>query len=177
MTPSPSSSRAQAAQFPLSEGSRRDRATCAMSGPFRRPHNSAWEIFFLGIVCFCLAVPCLPQSPPYVPAPAAMLGNEACAKCHGAIYATYSTKPVAQRNGPAAQDFLPGEFRDPGSGVLYRVYLENGGINLARAMCLPGHGEESKAAIARVLEFNPDLSAAREMLKQLESCEVSCDVK
>jgi len=31
------------------------------------------------------------------------------------------------------------------------------GINLARAMCLTGHGEESKALIARVLEFNPDL--------------------
>jgi protein O-GlcNAc transferase len=51
------------------------------------------------------------------------------------------------------------------------------GINLARALCLTGHGEESKAAIARVLDFNPDLSTAREMLKQLESGEVSCDVK
>jgi hypothetical protein len=48
---------------------------------------------------------------------------------------------------------------------------------LARAMCLTGHGEESKVAIARVLEFNPDLSAAREMLKQLESGEVTCDLK
>ena len=48
------------------------------------------------------------------------------------------------------------------------------GINLARAMCLTGHGEESKAAIERVLRFNPDLSTARGMLKQLESGEVSC---
>jgi hypothetical protein len=33
---------------------------------------------------------------------------------------------MARGSGPATQDFLPGEFHDPGSGVLYRVYLENG---------------------------------------------------
>jgi hypothetical protein len=103
---------------------------------FRRRHNSAWrEIFFLGILWLCLALPCLPQSPPNVPAsdnslkskaPAAMPGNEACAKCHSAIYATYITKPMARGSGPATQDFLPGEFRDPGSGVFYRVHLEKG---------------------------------------------------
>ena len=56
-----------------------------------------------------------------------MLGNEACAKgCHSVIYATYVTKPMARGSGPATQDFLPGEFRDRGSGVFYCVYLENG---------------------------------------------------
>lgn len=48
------------------------------------------------------------------------------------------------------------------------------GIDLARALCLSGHGEEAKAAIGRVLEFNPDLSTARGMLQQLETGEVKC---
>jgi tetratricopeptide (TPR) repeat protein len=124
-----------------------------MSGPFRRRHNSAWcEILFLGIVWFCLAVPCFAQSPPHVPAlanslksnaPAAMLGNEACAKCHSAIYTSYITKPMARGSGEAAQDFLPGEFRDPGSGVLYRVYLENGDawLSFNREGDAPLHGK------------------------------------
>jgi tetratricopeptide (TPR) repeat protein len=49
------------------------------------------------------------------------------------------------------------------------------GINLARAWCLSGHGEQAKATIGRVLEFNPDFSTARGMLKQLENGEVTCD--
>ena len=48
------------------------------------------------------------------------------------------------------------------------------GLNLARALCLSGKGDEAKAAIARVLEFNPDLKAGRVMLKQLESGEAKC---
>ncbi len=56
--------------------------------------------------------------------------------------------------------------RAPGKSTL--------GINLARALCLSGHGEEAKAAIGRVLEFNPDFSTARGMLKQLETGEVKC---
>jgi tetratricopeptide (TPR) repeat protein len=48
------------------------------------------------------------------------------------------------------------------------------GLNMARALCLSGKADESKAAIARVLEFNPDMRTGREMLKQLESGEAKC---
>jgi predicted CXXCH cytochrome family protein len=51
------------------------------------------------------------------------------------------------------------------------------GINLARALCLTGHGNDSKATIVRVLEFNPDSATARGMLKQLETGEVKCDAE
>jgi len=107
---------------------------------------------------------------------------------------------MARGSGPATQGFLPGEFLHAASGVRYRVYLEKGevwmsfdrdgdaaferapgrsslGINLARALCLSGYGEEAKAAIGRVLKFNPDFSTARGMLKQLESGEVKCEDK
>jgi predicted CXXCH cytochrome family protein len=47
--------------------------------------------------------------------------------------------------------------------------------NLARAQCLSGHGDDSRASIARVLEFNPDLTLAHDMLRQLQSGEVKCD--
>jgi len=53
----------------------------------------------------------------------------------------------------------------------------NLGINLARAQCLSGHGDESRASIARVLQFNPDLTLAHDMLRQLQSGEVKCDGK
>jgi predicted CXXCH cytochrome family protein len=51
------------------------------------------------------------------------------------------------------------------------------GINLARAQCLSGHGDDSRASIARVLQFNPDLTLAHDMLRQLQSGEVKCDGK
>jgi len=56
--------------------------------------------------------------------------------------------------------------RDPGRSTW--------GIDLARALCLSAHGAEAKAALARVLEFNPDFSTARGMMQQLESGDVKC---
>jgi tetratricopeptide (TPR) repeat protein len=48
------------------------------------------------------------------------------------------------------------------------------GLNLARALCLSGHGERSPAVVSRALEFNPDLAAGRSMLKQLQSGAAKC---
>jgi predicted CXXCH cytochrome family protein len=124
-----------------------------MSGSLRQRYNSVWrKVLFVGVVALCLAFSSFPQAPPNVAlpgnssksnAPAAMPGNEACAKCHSVIYATYVTKPMARGSGPATQDFLPGEFRDPGSGVLYRVYLENGDawLSFNRDGAAPLHGK------------------------------------
>jgi hypothetical protein len=51
------------------------------------------------------------------------------------------------------------------------------GLNLARALCLSGHGDEAQAAVERVLEFNPDLGAGRSMLRQLRAGEAKCVAK
>ena len=103
--------------------------TCAMSAPSRRHYNSAWRGFFhLGLVGLCLAVPGFPQSSPDVPAaasnspkskvPAAMPGNEVCAKCHSEIYATYMTRPMGavQRSGYGG--FSSGRISRSGVGMI-----------------------------------------------------------
>lgn len=48
------------------------------------------------------------------------------------------------------------------------------GLNLARGLCVAGHGDQAHAMVARVLEFNPDSAAARGMLRQLDSGEAKC---
>jgi tetratricopeptide (TPR) repeat protein len=98
--------------------------------------STVWrKIIFVALVSLSFGISDCAQflSPPpanTTPSSAAVAattpGNEACAKCHSAIAATYAAKPMARGSGPATQDFLPGEFRDAQSGVLYRVYLENG---------------------------------------------------
>jgi Flp pilus assembly protein TadD len=51
------------------------------------------------------------------------------------------------------------------------------GSNLARGLCLSGHPDQARGVIMRVLEFNPDSTAARGMLKQLESGAANCTAK
>jgi tetratricopeptide (TPR) repeat protein len=48
------------------------------------------------------------------------------------------------------------------------------GLNLARGLCVSGHADQSQATVERVLEFNPDLAAARSTLKQLQSGAAKC---
>jgi tetratricopeptide (TPR) repeat protein len=48
------------------------------------------------------------------------------------------------------------------------------GLNLARGLCVSGHGDQAHAVVVRVLEFNPDSAAARGMLRQLDSGEAKC---
>jgi predicted CXXCH cytochrome family protein len=70
-------------------------------------------------------------------------GNEACVKCHAAIWATYSSKPMARASASATQDFIPGDFSDAASGVHYRVYLEDGHawLSFDRDGAMPLHGK------------------------------------
>jgi hypothetical protein len=48
------------------------------------------------------------------------------------------------------------------------------GMNIARADCDTGNFIAAKAAVSRVLEFNPDFGAAKEMWKHLESSPPNC---
>lgn len=74
----------------------------------------------------------------------------------------------AQRgNLPLAATLLQGAFeRAPGqSGV---------GLNLARVFCLEGKLDQSRSAVDRVLEFNPDMSVAKGLRESLTRPKPSC---
>jgi predicted CXXCH cytochrome family protein len=75
------------------------------------------------------------QKIPLTPAPAPTAqtapGNEACAKCHSEIAASYSQTAMARASGPAIDQLTPAEFTHAASGVHYRVYAENNAAMLA----------------------------------------------
>ncbi|MGA8273015.1 MAG: tetratricopeptide repeat protein, partial [Candidatus Sulfotelmatobacter sp.] len=48
------------------------------------------------------------------------------------------------------------------------------GLNLARAYCDEGKVDEARSAALRVLEFNPDLATARQLLKDLNQVPSKC---
>jgi tetratricopeptide (TPR) repeat protein len=48
------------------------------------------------------------------------------------------------------------------------------GLNLARAYCAAGEFEEARNSVLRVLEFNPDLAAAKQISKRLNHAPPSC---
>ena len=56
----------------------------------------------------------------------AYVGNQACARCHSAIYESYQRTSMARASGPAIDGFMPAEFTHKDSGVHYRIYTENG---------------------------------------------------
>jgi predicted CXXCH cytochrome family protein len=49
------------------------------------------------------------------------------------------------------------------------------GMNLARVFCLMGRRDDAQATVERVLEFNPDLSAAKAFLSGLKRTNPSCN--
>ena len=59
------------------------------------------------------------------------VGNEACAKCHAAIYESYSRTAMAHASGPASETPMTGDFLHKKSGMQYRIYNENGKVWLS----------------------------------------------
>lgn len=59
------------------------------------------------------------------------IGNEACAKCHAAIYASYMRTAMAQSSGPAGQKLIAGDFTHKPSGVHYSIYRDTGKVWLS----------------------------------------------
>ena len=49
-------------------------------------------------------------------------GNEACARCHSAIYESYQKTAMAHASGPAIDALTPAEFTHKESGIHYRIY-------------------------------------------------------
>jgi tetratricopeptide (TPR) repeat protein len=54
------------------------------------------------------------------------IGNEACARCHGAIFESYRRTAMAHASGPAIDALTPADFTHKESGVRYRIYSEDG---------------------------------------------------
>ncbi|HZR65630.1 MAG TPA: tetratricopeptide repeat protein [Terriglobales bacterium] len=54
------------------------------------------------------------------------VGNEACAKCHAAIYKSYEQTPMAHASGPAMENLIPTDFTHAESGVRYRIHADGG---------------------------------------------------
>jgi Flp pilus assembly protein TadD len=48
------------------------------------------------------------------------------------------------------------------------------GMDLARVFCFEGKSDESRAAVDRVLEFNPDMSAAKKLMDGLHEPKPTC---
>jgi Flp pilus assembly protein TadD len=67
-----------------------------------------------------------------------------------------------------AAKLLQGAFeRAPGRSSI--------GMNLARVFCLSGKLQDAHSTTLRVLEFNPDLNAAKDLLKNLTSSKPGCE--
>jgi len=64
-------------------------------------------------------------------APGSYVGNEACARCHAAIYDSYRPTPMAHASGPASENLIAGGLRSQKSGVDYRIYTQSGKVWLS----------------------------------------------
>lgn len=69
---------------------------------------------------------------------------------------------------PASIDVLRGAFeRAPGRSAV--------GMDLARVLCMAGRIDDARATTLRVLQFNPDMNAAKRLLEQLKGPHPDCN--
>ena len=72
-----------------------------------------------------------PCAPSITPDANGYVGNEACAKCHAAIYESYQRTAMAHASGPATDNLIAGDFLHKKSGVNYRIYTQDGKVWLS----------------------------------------------
>jgi hypothetical protein len=48
-------------------------------------------------------------------------------------------------------------------------------MNIARVLCGAGEFDRARSSVLRVLEFNPDMAAAKEMLQHLNRTPPMCE--
>jgi len=65
-------------------------------------------------------------------------GDQACARCHAAIYDSYQRTSMAHASGPAIDALTPAEFTHKESGVHYRIFSEDGKAWLSFDRPVPG---------------------------------------
>ncbi len=68
--------------------------------------------------------------------------------------------------GKAISLWQPVFGRAPGKSTI--------GMNLARTLCKAGQVQEARTTLERVLDFNPDLSAARTLLREMNASPAKC---
>jgi hypothetical protein len=71
-------------------------------------------------------------------------GDQACARCHAAIYDSYERTSMAHASGPAIDALTPAEFTHRESGVHYRIYSEDGRAWLSFERPVPGQKDDSE---------------------------------
>jgi hypothetical protein len=109
-------------------GARHSRLTMQGTARFFQPEHFLWLVLILGPALFSLSwspTTAAQQNPP------GYVGNEACAKCHAAIYSSYMRTPMAQSSGPAGENLIAGEFTHKPSGVHYSIYRDGGKVWLS----------------------------------------------
>jgi Tfp pilus assembly protein PilF len=93
-----------------------------------------WIIVSLIFHLICCVIVAAAQEDPAKAAPApaedaaGYVGNEACAKCHGAIYESYMRSAMAHASGPAGENLIAGEFIHKQSGVHYVIHSGGGKV-------------------------------------------------
>lgn len=100
---------------------------------FRRLRPSCPLRFILALLVFAF-IGCdafAAASPATKPPDSSYIGNQACARCHSAIDASYRQTAMANASGPATENLIAGEFADKKSGIDYRIYQENGKVWLS----------------------------------------------
>jgi tetratricopeptide (TPR) repeat protein len=98
-----------------------------------------------------------PSPAPIAAARNGYVGNQACARCHAAIYESYQLTSMAHASGPAIDALIPAEFTHKESGVHYRIYAEGG----------KGGGERAWLSFDR--PGDPELQGKRELLYYIGS--------
>ncbi len=89
-------------------------------------------------------------------AEAALIGSQACAVCHPAVFRAYMQTPMARSSGGVLEDLPAGSFRHDASGVQYRidgasiVFERSGGIRGRRqAHFFIGSGAAGRSYVLR----------------------------
>src|ERR1700739_2110361 len=81
---------------------------------------------------YCVIVAAQDNPAKVIPAPPpdadGYVGNEACAKCHEAIYESNMPPAIANASGPAGENLIAGEFTHKQSGVHYAIQSEDGKV-------------------------------------------------
>ncbi len=72
-----------------------------------------------------------PAAPSVTPDAYGYVGNEACAKCHAAIFESYQRTAMAHASGQATENLIVGDFFHKKSGVDYRIYTQDGKVWLS----------------------------------------------
>src|ERR1700677_3804810 len=77
-------------------------------------------------ILFLAAFHCRAQQPMQPSVTSVREADAVCAKCHEQEYRSYFTTSMPNASGRAKDHLIPGDFRQPLTGIVYSVSLDNG---------------------------------------------------